>query len=671
VRIPFALYDTQGVTILKSVDERVPGFDDLGIEYGDMDSLGIWLALRRHLSRVVVGMRIDHVFESAGLGRDNRYILLLEVELDELPTFVQKFEDVINRILEELKNTQNAIYKGKTGPTPQIDREVVNRIIELIDEVSKYPEEVLNEFGMSRERLRVRVDGLDYDDPGIGDRKVALQLMASVLESRPMSPLTELIVFSKSSSSKYGGLWIEKNAKTPEELLLVLSNIFTEMSRKLSECVKDRERYRSEAEELRERASEYRSRLRKLENRPRGISLPIAALAMVALLIAGFFGGAYLHSAGVLPLFGKPAKIVKVSDNTITGLALNASTLQDNSSRSVVLGYISFINESQRTYIVKFNELSTIVGRDIELHRAHLKEINGLKARIKELNETLTEGEKKIQNLSVQVESLEKERNEFKNESGYFALVCGRSNVTLTPEDFKNLSQKPGIDGWTVVMGRHCKAKLNESKNEIINMANAELELLGGPNGTVSILNGTVVTLVAIRDSKNFSETNIDIPRNLTLFIDAINESLATAQTLLDSWRSFMDNVEKDYQKAETCRDSYEYMKRWNDEFPELEEETLENLSNTQAYQVVEVLYNLSRNNTDYRYEDLKSMDNIPESVLGLVYFVQNTYHLEDFWRLVRKWITEPSPDSLESINRTFEELSKVFEELIEVYRGE
>jgi len=66
-------------------------------------------------------------------------------------------------------------------------------------------------------------------------------------------------------------------------------------------------------------------------------------------------------------------------------------------------------------------------------------------------------------------------------------------------------------------------------------------------------------------------------------------------------------------------------------------------------------------------------MNNVPGSVKGLVYYVENvltnpsnpnSITIQEFWKLVRETIVPPQSNSIENINKSLESLLKLVEEL-------
>jgi uncharacterized coiled-coil protein SlyX len=390
---------------------------------------------------------------------------------------------------------------------------------------------------------------------------------------------------------------------------------------------------------------------------------------MIALLIGGFIGGAYLQSSGVLPLFGKPVKVTHVKDVELEKLLLNVSSIPNESSRKVLREYVGFINTSQRTDIVNFPQLADVVRKDIAVHRAYSERVNNLTRTVEsqsrtigELNNITGNLAKELSLVEFNLRALNSTIATFGSETHYFVLMCG-ANVTLTQEDLSALKTKPGIDGWTLVMRRHCLSKLNDTKVAVLNSTAGELNLLAGNGGTLPTLTATRETLLKIRNSSITTDENA--LGNLSLFIESVDDSIKEAQKVVESWKAFNKVVIEESSKAGSCEVAYNYETAWKDRLKTLRAQTVANLSNTSVMADIASLYALANSGQDYTYEEIKDMNGVPASVKGLVYYVASTeartgFTTTDFWRLVRTTITSP-PDttSLEGINQALDELNQ------------
>ena len=249
--------------------------------------------------------------------------------------------------------------------------------------------------------------------------------------------------------------------------------------------------------------------------------------------------------------------------------------------------------------------------------------------------------------------------------------MCNGSNVTLTAKDIELLRNTTGIDGWLVVMRVHCIVKLREIQNSTLENISKAMTPLEGEGGTIKLLNETYNILL---DIMNISKTKYgagdEIIGNLELFINATNVSLNNATEILNAWKNFKEQVKLlNVSRVKSCQEAYETKEKWTEGFNSLNAETMEKLTKTPAVEIIIALDNLSKANTTYTYNQIKEMKNIPDSVKGLVGYIDQMKFKtgvtpEDFWKLVRETIVPPQSNSIEDINKSLESLLKLVEEL-------
>jgi len=650
--IPVVIYDTQGIPVSGSG----VGFDDLGISYGDMDSLGVWLAVRKGKD-FVVGMRIDHIFENKGLGRDNRYIILIKVPAEKMDAFVEKFPELVQKIISDFEESYNVAYRGKLGEIPFIDPGDAERITRLVKLVPKYDDEILRKHGLSRERLRVRVEGFDYDDPGIGDRAAAIRLMFEVLKRAESSPLTGLMVFSKASSAAYPGIWIEKNAKTPEELIDVLESECGAIKRALEECLEEKERCLRDLERCREEREKYRresaryKNLYQRERKSKGIAFPIVAGISVVLLLVGLMAGAYLHSSGMLPLFGKPAKIIHPSWANLKNVSYGLS----NSSKAVIEGYVGIINRAERENVVDLKRLAQLVVSDSRLHRGYQSNITRLNVQVNELKE-------EVFNLKEELTTLNSTLVNFEKESKCFSELVGE-NLTLTKEDLEAIKKDP-VSGWEAIMTKYCRLKLNETRKGFLESSlNAQ-----------GIVNGSLGTLIKIQNvSNSILKSNVtngdrDLRAMFENFTKAVAVSLNTTVQINKGIVAYTSELETfNVSSVGSCSEACSVGAKWEDDLVTINSLLSNNLTRLPAVKVMDELRQLYLGNkTVSSLKDVEIL-NVSSATKGLIGYAvglpDSIFPVEDFWKEVGKLIND-----LNGVNNPTD-AEKYLEKLLELLK--
>ncbi|WP_297509116.1 hypothetical protein [Thermococcus sp.] len=632
--IPVAIYDTQGIL----VSGGGVNFEELGISYGDMDSLGVWLALRRG-EDFVVGMRIDHLYENRGLGRDNRYLVLIKFPAEKFPSFVERFQDLMKKLIADFEESNNVAYKGEFGEKPYLNPAVAEKIATLVEKLPKYDEETLRKYGLAKDRLRVRVEGLNYDDPSIGDRAAALELIQRILYTAPESPITELLVFSKGSSAKYPGLWMEKDAKPPEEILSALEGEFERLKELYEECDRERLRYQRDLEKCRDdlesSKAEARRYRRLYESSSKGIARPIVAGISIILLLAGLFAGAYLHSSGVMPLLPKPAKVIPPADNGY----LKANSGLKGEPAKVIGGYIKFIKEAKNGR-VDLAYLSSLVVNDSKLHRECLANQSKLKDETKKLTARVNTLENELKKANSTILALREEKNKLKSQlDGFskdtkcFSTLVG-PNVTLTEDDLQTLSKEPGIGGWEKVMTGHCRAKLNEMRE---NLHSESVHFQNVLNDSLNDLRQAQKVSMKIL----LNPISEPVKGYMINFTRAINASIEETMLIERITQNHTEKLKSfNVSSVKSCSGACKVMGEWTAEQGRIKRALEKNFTKIPAVVVMEDLQELYNTNKTISDPGKLNTLNVSAYTKGLLGYVLNlpanvALTPKDFWREV------------------------------------
>ena len=496
VIVDINLYDTDGIPLFRE-GELIP-WSEVGMTYEDIDKLGVWLLMNKRGKTVTLAMRIDRMLSG---GRENRRILVLRIGYeheDELDRVVDRFPDIIERFLKSVEEKGISSYQGPLRTETKWDY-----LAKYISRTGK----ILRAF---RGKVRMKLPYLNYSEPSISERGDILKFFLYL--SRNLGDSTFLGIFSKSSSVSPSGVWICGDGKPVEELEAKI-----------------------EAARLKKRRTKPAE---KAEKNNATIVYSIGAFILGALLVlglvfAGILGGSAPKSEG--------AVIVPAEKGEINSIIKAIDKLPGDEGR-LMEGYLAFANSTEE---VNMTELLKLVQKDITLYEDYHRQISLLNRTNENLTRQLDKSKKEVNTLNKRLNLLNQSISGFSTESRYFALLFRNKNVTLNPDDLKNLSKKPGIEGWTNIMRGKC---MGEAKQE----AHRYIGDLNNLNKTLSLYSAVLQNISQYLTQMNSSK--VEVFRQSRKKIDERRNSIPELQK----------EINKSLKGIKTCRDAYLMEENWS-----------------------------------------------------------------------------------------------------------
>ncbi|WP_461865901.1 hypothetical protein [Thermococcus sp.] len=414
VTVDINLYDTEGLSLFKE-GEPIP-WSEIGMTYENIDKLGVWLLMNKTNRRVTIAMRLRASIRER---ENSRAIMTMRINYaheNELDKLVEKFPEIIENFLKKVEGKGIASYKEPIETSPKWDY-----LVEYISRTAR----VLRYF---REMPKIKLPHLNYSDPSISERGEMFKFFLHL--SRSIGGATFVGIFSKNCPASRNAVMICGEGRPIEEL-------------------------EAKIEAARLKKKRKTRTVEKSEKKGATIVYSVGAFILGALLILG------LVYAGILG--GESAKteksvITPPNEEKLQELQKEINNLQNSKSIEVLEDYLRFANNKT----ANMNTLLQFIQKDIAIHKEYQTELSKLIEENKTLAKERDKLERELKQERDKLKNLQNSIGEFNTESKYFALVIGKNNITLKPEDIKKLSKGDGIKEWLIIMKGQCKIVANQ-----------------------------------------------------------------------------------------------------------------------------------------------------------------------------------------------------------------